>query len=67
MTNISEFLSEIFQFLEVKFSVYLNRRVLVMMTVKRCSANHADGIKITSVRNILFRPLKERFNICPAE
>ena len=25
------FLSEIFQFLEVKFSIYLNRRVFVMM------------------------------------
>ena len=28
--KISEFLSEIFQFLEVKFSIYLNRRVFVM-------------------------------------
>ena len=30
MKNISVFLSEIFQFLEVKFSKYLNRRVFVM-------------------------------------
>ena len=29
--NISEFLSESFQFLEVKFSIYLNRRVFVMI------------------------------------
>ena len=29
MKNIS-FLSEFFQFLEVKFSIYLNRRVFVM-------------------------------------
>ena len=29
--EISEFLSEHFQFLEVKFSIYLNRRVFVMM------------------------------------
>ena len=28
--NISEFLSENFQFLEVKFSIYLNRRVFVL-------------------------------------
>ena len=30
MRKISEFLSENFQFLEVKFSIYLNRRVYVM-------------------------------------
>ena len=31
MKNISVFLSEIFLFLEVKFSIYLNRRVFVML------------------------------------
>ena len=30
MKNIRIFLSENFQFLEVKFSIYLNRRVFVM-------------------------------------
>ena len=30
MKNIKVFLSEKFQFLEVKFSIYLNRRVFVM-------------------------------------
>ena len=30
MKNIKSFLSENFQFLEVKFSIYLNRRVFVM-------------------------------------
>ena len=30
MKKISEILAEIFQFLEVKFSIYLNRRVFVM-------------------------------------
>ena len=30
MKKISFFLSENFQFLEVKFSIYLNRRVFVM-------------------------------------
>ena len=29
--KISEFLPEIFQFLEVKFSIYLNRYVFVMI------------------------------------
>ena len=31
MKNIRVFLSENFQFLEVKFSIYLNRRVFVMV------------------------------------
>ena len=30
MKNIRVFVSENFQFLEVKFSIYLNRRVVVM-------------------------------------
>ena len=30
MRNVSEFLSENFPILEVKFSIYLNRRVFVM-------------------------------------
>ena len=32
MKNIRDFLSENFQFLEVKISTYLNRRVFVMQT-----------------------------------
>ena len=32
MKNIRVFLSKNFQFLEVKFSIYLNRRVFVMKT-----------------------------------
>ena len=34
MKKISKFLSENFQFLEVKFSVYLNRRVFIMKQAK---------------------------------
>ena len=34
--KISEFLSENFQFLEVKFSIYLNRHVFVMSSVLAC-------------------------------
>ena len=33
MKNIRVFLSEKFQFLEVKFSIYLNRRVFVMRSL----------------------------------
>ena len=33
MKNIGVFVSENFQFLEVKFSIYLNRRVFVMIKV----------------------------------
>ena len=36
MKNIRVFLSEIFQFLEVKFSIHLNRRVFVMVIVTNC-------------------------------
>ena len=32
MKNIRDFLSENLQFLEVKLSIYLNRRVFVMMS-----------------------------------
>ena len=33
MKNIKVFILKIFSFLEVKFSIYLNRRVFVMDTV----------------------------------
>ena len=33
MKNIGVFVSEKFQFLEVKFSIYLNRRVFVMSSI----------------------------------
>ena len=36
MKKISVFLSEIFQFLKVKFSIYLNRRVFVMLACLIC-------------------------------
>ena len=38
MKNVRVFLSENFQFLEVKFSIYLNRRVFVMCRKKGSSA-----------------------------
>ena len=35
MKKLSEFLSENFQFLEVKFSINLNRRVFVVLNFER--------------------------------
>ena len=49
MKNIRAFLSENFQFLEVKFSVYLNRRVFVMLlNAALCLIiqNHNHHIKV---------------------
>ena len=43
--KISEFLSEKFQFLVVKFSVYLNRRVFVMNAIMKCCNNNNDKSK----------------------
>ena len=40
MKNINVFLSENFQFLEVKFFVYLNRHVFVMAI----SLHHSQGV-----------------------
>ena len=49
MKIIRVFLSENFQFLEVKFSIYLNRRVFVMaQSVARLPAD--PGITITKTR-----------------
>ena len=40
--KISEFLSEIFQFLEVKFSVYLNGCVFLMLIEVNCLSNYNE-------------------------
>ena len=42
MKNIRDFLSENFQFLEVKISTYLNRRVFVMRSIQDCLALVTD-------------------------
>ena len=53
MKNIKVFLSENFQFLERKFSIYLNRRVFVMRYV-HCFKIIADQILInTKMLNIV--------------
>ena len=38
MKNIRVFLSEYFQFLNVKFSIYLNRSIFVMHPVQWCGS-----------------------------
>ena len=41
MKNIRAFVSENFQYFEVKFSIYLNRRVFVMRYMYTCAKTHA--------------------------
>ena len=45
--KISEFLSENFQFLDVKFSIYLNRRVVVMIMASPPAWTSSAGILST--------------------
>ena len=52
--KISEFLSENFQFLVVKFSIYLNRRVFVMLFSGCCQT----GLLLNEVHKNLFRTCK---------
>ena len=44
MKNIRIFLSENFQFLEVKFSIYMNRRVFVMTALTEGSDLSNPGL-----------------------
>ena len=45
MKKVSEFLSENFQFLAVKFSIYLNRRVFVMLSSDMLGIGRLVSIK----------------------
>ena len=56
--KISEFFSEIFQFLEVKFSIYLNRRVFVM----ECIHSNRPEAFLISIRNT---PLNDKIRKFP--
>ena len=47
MKKISVFLSEKFQFLEVKFSIYLNRRVFVMYSLDMNIVGRRMGRHVT--------------------
>ena len=63
MKNIRVFLSENFQFLEVKFSIYLNRRVFVMNTggvMRRVTAIQSLSVHRQSVVPTLW-------SMCPFE
>ena len=51
MKNIRLFLSENFQFLEVKFSIYLNRRVFVMQKIYL--VNDADSDQPAQLRSVI--------------
>ena len=57
--NIRVFLSENFQFLEVKFSIYLNRCVFVMKTIILCKVcfhnENNNSVEVTPV--FAFNPL----------
>ena len=54
MKNIRFFLSENFQFLEVKFSIYLNRHVFVMRATSAVSAVIVSVVfRVLSLRLIL--------------
>ena len=46
MKKISEFLSESFQFLVVKFSIYMNRRVFVMVKINSAGGSNKCFVKI---------------------
>ena len=50
MKNIRVFLSENFQFLEVKFSKHLNRRVFVMEHVFESSGNSKENTNLGIVQ-----------------
>ena len=51
MKNIGVFSSENFQFLEIKFSIYLNRRVFVMLCAYICLKS--KGIYVVTHKSIL--------------
>ena len=53
MKNIRVFLSEYFQFLEAKFSKYLNRRVFVMTGYRRI-CYHAPNISLVQDNSAAF-------------
>ena len=46
MKNNRVFLSEYFQFLEVKFSMYLNRRVFIMFSSKLASERMKNSTSV---------------------
>ena len=58
MKNIRVFLSENFQFLEVKFSIYLNRQVFVMNIFRKGKAFFFCFLFFFSLRDALLRICK---------
>ena len=54
MKNISNFLSENFQFLVVKFSIYLNRRVFIMFSYRFSAQSHQGLIFFYLLQYLMF-------------
>ena len=55
MKKYQSFLSEIFQFLEVKFSLYLNRHVFVMVEHLRVHRKEAGNGHTTGKHHLMVR------------
>ena len=56
MKNIRVFLSETFQLLEVKFSIYLNRRVFVLYILRSIIGSHGSyNLGMTFLHQLVFK------------
>ena len=64
MKKYQSFLSENFLFLEVKFSVYLNRRVFVMVKNFCFPFLFHDGVALLRETNSSFLSLIQTTNLC---
>ena len=67
MKKYPSFLSENFQFLEVKFSIYLNRCVFVMLAIKtivnfRCSSKPYLRYFLKVLNGDLYGPLQRMYD-----
>ena len=61
MKNIRVFLSENFQFLEVKFSIYLNRRVFIILNFVVCRIVNINDTQLSySVPYTIFEQRRPR-------
>ena len=61
MKNIRVFLSENFQFLQVKFSLYLNRRIFVMFSDTTTQMIHSFFFSENSKSYVLLVCAREKF------
>ena len=54
MTNIGDFYLKIFSFLEVKFSIYLNRLVFVMLALPFGDMGRLCSVIVSTPAHLLF-------------